>query len=152
MADTTINGQCLCGAVTVEATVVGNPMTGHGLGACHCEMCRKWTSGAFIELSAAQDSLVVKGPVKTYTSSEWAERAFCETCGSPLWYKLTIEGTENEPYQLSAGLFDNAADLDLMLEVYIDKKPSGYAFAGERKQMTEAEVLKMVGVEPEGEA
>ena len=86
--------------------------------------------------------------MKSYKSSDWAERAFCGTCGSALWYRLTIEGMENEPYQVSAGLFENAADLDLTLEVYIDKKPSGYAFAGDRKRMTEAEVLEMVNAPP----
>lgn len=152
MSDDILKGRCLCGAVTVTASAVDHPPVGHGLGACHCRMCRRWTSSAFIEVSAARDSVKATGPVQSYKSSDWAERAFCGTCGSALWYLLTGEGMQDEPYQLSAGLFDNAAGRDLTLEVYIDKKPAGYAFAGERTTMTEADILKMVGVEPEPEA
>ena len=147
-----LNGQCMCGAVTIEGTVVDQTPAGSGLGACHCGMCRKWTSSAFVEVALAKDTLAVAGPVKTYTSSDWAERAFCSTCGSPLWYKLTIEGTENEPVQVSAGLFENAADRELTLEVFIDRKPAGYAFAGERAQMTEAEIFAMYAPPEEGDA
>ncbi|MBT8408338.1 MAG: GFA family protein [Alphaproteobacteria bacterium] len=152
MSENNLQGRCLCGAVTVRATAVDHPPVGHGLGACHCGMCRRWTSSTFIEVSAARTSVEATGPVQTYKSSDWAERAFCGTCGSALWYLLTGEGMEAEPCQLSAGLFDNAADRDLTLEVYIDKKPAGYAFAGKRATMTEADILKMVGDDPEADA
>ena len=35
-------------------------------------------------------------------------------------------------------------------EVYIDHKPATHAFAGERKRMTEADVLEMVGASGDG--
>ncbi len=54
-------------------------------------------------------------------------------------------------YQIAAGLFADAAGLPLRLEVYIDKKPHGYEFAGERRQMTEAEVIAAYAPSPEGE-
>jgi hypothetical protein len=151
MSDERVSGQCLCGAVKVEGTPVpdGTP-AGNGLGACHCDMCRRWTSSVYVEIALAKDTLKVEGPVKTFTSSEWAERAFCETCGSPLWYKLTIEGTESEPLQVSAGLFENAANRELSLEVFIDRKPDGYAFAGDHKSFTEAEIFAMYAPPPEG--
>ena len=34
-------------------------------------------------------------------------------------------------------------------EIYIDKKPDAYAFAGERQTMTEAEVMAMFAAPPE---
>lgn len=146
---TTKSGRCLCGAVklTAEPDTVG--LAAGGLGACHCDMCRRWSSSAFVEMAAKPGSVKVEGPVKTYTSSPWAERAFCDNCGSPLWYRLTAEGPEQGQYQLSAGLFDNAADLDLTLEVFIDKKPDGYEFAGKQKTMTEAEIFAMFAPPPE---
>ncbi|MDJ1008552.1 MAG: GFA family protein [Paracoccaceae bacterium] len=131
-----VTGQCMCGAVTVTAVPV--PGT---LGACHCDMCRRWSSGAFIAFEAEMGSVKVEGPARTITTSDWAERAFCTECGSPLWYRITMEGSVQRQTHLAAGLFENAAGLDLGLEVYIDKKPEGYAFAGERKRMTEAEVI-----------
>lgn len=152
MAEERLKGQCLCGAVRIEGTPVHEQLSGDGLGACHCDMCRKWTSSAFVEISIARDTAKIEGPMKTYPSSEWAERAFCETCGSPLWYRLRFDGAENEPLQMSAGLFENAGGRKLEIEVFIDRKPDGYAFAGERKTLTEAEIYAMFAPPPEGDA
>jgi hypothetical protein len=55
---TKLAGRCLCGAVTVTATM-SKPI----LRACHCEMCRQHTSGAFFSMAADPDSIVVVGPV-----------------------------------------------------------------------------------------
>lgn len=129
---TELKGQCMCGAVSVTANSA-QP----GLVACHCDMCRRWTSSMYMSLRTDPDSVSVTGPVKVFRSSDWAERAFCEICGSALWYSTLHDGQKN----LAAGLFDNAGGADLKLEFFIDKKPDGFAFAGERKQMTEAEVI-----------
>ncbi len=91
----------------------------------------------------AEPGYRVEGPVKLFTSSDWAERAFCETCGSALWYRITLPGAMHGQTQMAAGLFDDAAGTELKLELYIDRKPHGYAFAGERRQMTGAEVEAM---------
>ena len=131
-----LNGNCLCGAVRVAATPVRA-----AIAACHCNMCRQWTSSMLMTVPVEAGSLEVSGPVKSFTSSEWAERAFCEECGSPLWYRLTGGQGDDMQMQLSAGLFDGAAAFDLKLEMFIDRKPGGYAFEGDRRQMTEAEVI-----------
>lgn len=135
-----LEGRCMCGAVRITAEAA-RP----SLSACHCDMCRRWTSGAFVALEAKPGSVTVTGPARTITTSDWAERAFCTECGSPLWYRITMEGPMHGQMQLAAGLFENAAGADLRLEVYIDKKPEGYAFEGgdARRQMTEAEVIAM---------
>ncbi|PRY24512.1 hypothetical protein CLV78_103379 [Aliiruegeria haliotis] len=129
-----MKGRCMCGAVQVEAT----PET-QELHACHCEMCRRWTGSAFVEIDVADGDLSWSGPVKTFTSSDWAERAFCAECGSTLWYRMT--SPEHRGYSVSAGLFENAGGLSLSREIFIDCKPEGFAFAGERERLTEAEVL-----------
>lgn len=135
-----LQGQCLCGAVKITATPVGGSLT-----ACHCDMCRRWSSSAFVAFEAERGSVEVSGPAKTITTSDWAERAFCTECGSPLWYRITLEGPMQGRMQLAAGFFKDAAGGKLALEVYIDKKPHGYAFEGAdtRQQMTEAEVIAM---------
>ncbi len=130
-----MRGRCLCGAVTVTAVPVRQ-----ALAACHCDMCRRWSSSAFMAFEA--ETVKAEGPVRTFTSSEWAERAFCERCGSNLWYRITAPGPMHGQHQLAAGLFD-VGDMPIKLEVFIDKKPPGYAFAGERKQMTEQEVFDL---------
>ncbi|OSP54436.1 GFA family protein [Pseudoruegeria sp. SK021] len=139
-----MDGQCLCGAVVVSAT----PAKAE-LHACHCEMCRRWTGSALIEVDVDPAQLQVTGPVKTFRSSDWAERAWCDTCGSTLWYKLTLPG--HERYAVSAGLFDAAGDLPLTKEIYIDCKPGGYAFAGDHQTMTKQEVEAMFASFGEGD-
>lgn len=130
-----LKGQCMCGAVVVTATPVR-----HAIGACHCDMCRRWTSSMLMTVEV-QPGYAVLGPVTTFVSSNWAERAFCGTCGSALWYRVTAPGPMHGQTQMAAGLFDNAVGAELKLELYIDKKPTGYAFEGTRKQMTEADVI-----------
>ncbi len=38
-------------------------------------------------------------------------------------------------------VFDPPLDLPLTVEIFIDEKPSGYAFAGSTQKMTGAEVM-----------
>lgn len=146
MSDT-LSGQCLCGAVKVKAKPA-RP----SLSVCHCDMCRAWSSSMFLGFEAESDSLEVSGPVRTFVSSDWAERAFCETCGSNLWYRLTMDGPLKGQTQLAAGLFTDAAGLTPKLELYIDKKPHGYALEGKRRTMTEAEVIEAYAPKDEGDS
>lgn len=37
------SGSCLCNAVTFTANAID-----HGIGACHCGICRKWGGGPLI--------------------------------------------------------------------------------------------------------
>jgi hypothetical protein len=141
-----LQGQCMCGAVTVTATPARD-----ALGACHCDQCRRWTSSMLVTFQA-EEGYAALGPVKTFTSSDWAERAFCADCGSALWYRLTLPGDMHGQTQMAAGLFENGAGSPLKLELYVDKKPDGYAFAGERKQMTKAEVEAMYAPSEEGDS
>lgn len=131
-----LRGQCLCGAVTVEAAI-----TGEGYGVCHCSMCRRWSSGPFFNLRTDPETVKSSGPVKSIKTSKWAERAFCGECGSALWYKISAGGMTH----VSAGLFEESKAMTMTHEVFIDNKPDGYAFEGERKRMTEADVFKQFG-------
>ena len=134
-----MQGKCMCGAVTVTATPAKD-----SLAACHCDMCRAWTSSAFMAMECAPGDATADGPLKVMETSDWARRAICAECGSPIWYEIKI-GPVAGQRQVAAGLFPDAAGLPLRLEVYIDKKPHGYAFEGAdtRTQMTEAEVIAM---------
>jgi len=130
-----LHGHCMCGAVTVSMTPRMQEMR-----ACHCDACRHWTGSMFLTIPAAS-GFAALGPVKTYVSSDWAERAFCADCGSALWYRITAPGDMHGQTNMAAGLFDNAGGTTLDLEFFIDKKPEGYAFAGSHHKMTEADVM-----------
>jgi len=124
-----IEGQCLCGAVTVQAT----PVRRH-VEACHCTMCRRWG-----EIDGGEH-------VVRYRSSEWAERGFCGRCGSNLFFHYLPNGNHG----FLAGLFPDDTLLPLSEEIFIDQKPGYYAFAGDAGKLTRAEVLAKFGVGESG--
>ncbi len=132
-------GRCLCGAVRLEAEIEG-----HEFGACHCAMCRRWSGGApFFAVEAKTRLLEGADRVATYRSSEWAERAFCSVCGTNLWYRLAASDPASGEVILAEGVLENADDMTLGSEIFIDEKPAGYEFAGARSRLTGAEVFAM---------
>jgi len=128
-------GSCLCGAVRFAANSPSNKV-----GACHCGMCRKWSSGPFMEIDCGTDVLFEgEEDITVYNSSDWAERAFCKKCGSHLFYRLK----ESKQHMISVGLFDDQDDLVFESQVFIDRKPTFYSFKNITKDMTEAEIFDM---------
>ncbi|MEM9638454.1 MAG: GFA family protein [Pseudomonadota bacterium] len=130
----TLHGRCLCGAVTLSVQSE-NPR----LRACHCDMCRQHTSGMFISLDTVPGTLQVQGPAQSFISSDWAERGFCGTCGSTLWYG-TREDSVRHP---AAGLFENAAGGEMTLEFFADRCPQGYALTGDHRKLSTEETIAM---------
>lgn len=133
-----MTGGCLCGAVRYEALEVDPKYH-----ACHCGMCRRWGGGPFLGVDARSVRFESDESIHRYHSSEWAARGSCRECGTGLFYHFKPE----DRYVLCAGSFDDQSDLTLSSEIYIDHKPAGYEFAGERRTMTEAEVLASFGVD-----
>ena len=131
----TKTGTCLCGGVKVTVEIDHNEV-----GACHCNMCRRWSGGPFMVIEPDKD-IVIEGQdhIATYGSSDWAERGFCKKCGSNLYYHLL----EMDKYYVNAGLFENQDGMALSMQVFIDEKPNYYTFANDTKTMTGAEIFAM---------
>lgn len=126
-------GSCLCGAISVSTTSMSNHVA-----ACHCSMCRKWGGGPLLAIECGSDvSFSGEENIGVYQSSQWAERGFCNQCGSHLFYKLK----QNNQYFMPVGLFDNCKGLIFEHQVFIDEKPEYYCFANETKNLTGAEVF-----------
>lgn len=127
-----IEGHCLCGAVRIR-------VAGHDprVGACHCRMCQRWSGGLFLMFNARARDFLVEGPVVRHRSSDFAERAFCGTCGSHLWMRET--GQEDAEYGLMPGLFDAARDWPLRSEIYTDRALACLHLAGDHRRATRAE-------------
>ncbi|MFO7478197.1 MAG: GFA family protein [Methyloceanibacter sp.] len=132
-ASNEIAGRCLCGAVKFAADAAG-----HSVDACHCAMCRRWVGGPYLGLAHT-------GPVRftgaehigIFKSSDWAERAFCQRCGTSLYWRLS--GTQE--YSFCAGTLDDQSALELTTEIFIDEKPAYYAFANQTRKLTGAEAM-----------
>jgi hypothetical protein len=130
-------GSCLCGAIRFTARKVSK-----SVGACHCGMCRKWGGGPLMAVNSGGDvSFEGEENISVYDSSPWAERAFCEQCGSHLFYRLK----ESNQHFIPVGIFENQESFVFDNQVFIDKKPSFYSFANKTNDMTEAEVFEKYG-------
>ncbi|MDX2482207.1 MAG: GFA family protein [Pseudodonghicola sp.] len=141
------NGKCMCGAVRFTAHDPSREF-----GACHCKMCQRWAGSALLAVTVAEGDIDWQGSenIRRIQSSDWAERAWCDRCGSGLWYRVTAEGPHKGNYEIPIGLFDNADGLRMTREIFIDRKPDAFAFAGEHEVMTEAQVMAQFGPAPEG--
>ncbi|MEO0983376.1 MAG: GFA family protein [Pseudomonadota bacterium] len=130
----TIKGHCLCGAVRLEGD--GRPK----IEVCHCEMCRHWHGGPAlvadfeggVRITAGEDNIAV------YESSEWAERCFCKTCGSTLFYRLK---QSRDRFSAQAGLFNLPPGLSIHEEIFVEEQPDYYAFQSDAPRLTGAEVF-----------
>jgi hypothetical protein len=126
-------GRCLCGAVTFTVA-----LKTQDVGACHCDMCRTWCGGPSLALDcAAAPVFESDDQLGVYRSSDWAERLFCKTCGSSLFYRL-VEGGH---YSVQVGAVELDETARLTVQIFTDEKPAYYAFANDTKMMTGAEVF-----------
>lgn len=135
------HGKCLCGKVSFTTERI------HEVGACHCGMCRRWCGSPGIA-AHLKGPPAIKGEefITWFSSSEWAERGFCNVCGSSLFYRLTGETPQ---YFVMAGTYDDQSAFKLASQIFIDEKPEYYDFAGDIPSMTGAEVFALYADKPE---
>lgn len=130
----TLKGICLCGAVSLHLQHENPSMS-----ACHCSICRRWAGGPLLALESHKAPQIDGAEnVRTFASSEWAERGFCSRCGTHLFYRLT----KGEFYVLPAGLFQEGGNWPFELQVFVDERPGNYQFANVTREMTGEEVFK----------
>lgn len=127
-----LKGHCLCGAVHI--TVINAE---RDLDVCHCEMCQRWGGAFYAGLQADEFEIEGEGNVSVYKSSNWAERAFCKTCGSNLWFCFIPTGNRT----FLAGLFSLPEGFGIKHQIFIDQKPDWYDLAQESAMKTGAEII-----------
>ena len=131
-----MKGHCLCGAVGFSCP------DAREIGACHCGYCRRWSGGPLLAVHCGPEvTFTGSEHITVYASSEWAERAFCNRCGSHLYYKLLATGE----YFIPAGAFESD-DFEITSQIYIDNKPGYYALANQTPMLTEQQVLEQYGI------
>jgi len=137
-------GRCLCGEVTVRTEALSDEIS-----ACFCDMCRRAGGGLQMGIAAPEADVQVAGPVKVHRSSRLAERAWCDTCGSPVWFRY-VEGPDKGYFELSPGLFDRDGGATLKRIVYADRA-TGVHLTGAEVVMTAAEFEQEYPFLDEGE-
>ena len=107
----TVSAHCLCGAIQLEAEAIG---ASHQ---CHCHLCRRF-EGSVFHAVPVQNLAVVDGAQQPgfFASSPWAERGFCQHCGSGLIFR-----TKNLAWQaLSVGAIDQITTEPDIRQVYVE--------------------------------
>ena len=138
-------GQCLCGAVAFRISV---PEPVYSI--CHCGNCRRWSGGPLMSVHCPGDvEFDEPGAVAWYRSSEWAERGFCRTCGSSLFWRLAED--PGAMLIVSVDAFNDASEFKLSRHIFSDSAPERYAFADNCPRVTEAEVFAEFGAGDAGE-
>ena len=129
-----VAGSCLCGKVGITATLPSGDVE-----TCHCTRCRRWVGGPYLS-TAGVKAFTISGEehVRTFRSSDWAERGFCGECGSALFFHFLPSGGRSFMAGLFAGLDAGTA---MREEIFIDEKPAYYDFAGSRPRKTGEECL-----------
>lgn len=141
-ASAAISGRCLCGDVALQG------MAPPEYDVCHCGMCRTWGGGPAMMVHAEGPVTFTGGTVQRYDSSDWAERGFCATCGTHLFYRLKAQ----DMYFVPVGLLEQQHGMGFTAQLFIDHKPASYAFANATAQLTEAEVIAQFASLPDTQA
>ncbi|MEL6232920.1 MAG: GFA family protein [Pseudomonadota bacterium] len=111
--------------------------------ACHCADCRRMTGGApLLSISVPRDGLHFNedAPIGVYRSSDWAERGFCQKCGSTLFFRM--RGSDR--VGLSPGLLDDMNGIALTSEMFFEDQPDGYCLSAVPRRITKSEANAML--------
>ena len=123
-----LTGHCFCRAVTFSA----NDVEPRPVMVCHCKQCRQFAGYTWAATALPEAALVIEGAeqITWFQSSAKARRAFCQVCGSTLFWQQ--EGSPN--LSISAGIIDQEDQLRFGSHIYVDHKPSYYTLADEHPQ------------------
>lgn len=121
--------QCLCGKVNYN--VILNNLD---FSICHCAMCRKNTGGTGFSYfyTDSQPNFSSNDFISIYNGQHIAERAFCNQCGTLLYYRHV----ESNGYCIPIGIVEKLPEdnVKLVSEWYYQDKPSYYDYKEETKK------------------
>ena len=121
-----LEGSCLCGAVRFEVTGPGPDPS-----ICHCGQCRKQSGHVWSSSYVPDAALTITGDtLRWYRASSKAERGFCGTCGSFLFWREAAEGHTS----FAMGAVDGPTGLRLAKHIFTADKGDYYAIADDVPQ------------------
>ncbi|CUH75534.1 GFA family protein [Tropicibacter naphthalenivorans] len=118
-------GHCLCGAIQFETSA--QPQ---GPSLCHCSQCRRQSGHLWGSAYVPRAALRITGDVRWYDSSEQAQRGFCPTCGSFLFWHAHAEDT----ISFALGALDNPTGITLEKHIFTKDKGDYYAITDDVPQ------------------
>jgi len=114
-----VDGGCYCGRVRYQAKGVNRLVT-----ECHCSQCRKQSGHRYASTGAKTSDIEIDGAdnITWFRASADAERGFCSTCGSHLFWK---QSTEDYSGILAASI-DGPSGLRVEKHIFVENKGDYY--------------------------
>jgi hypothetical protein len=132
-----LTGACLCGAVRFAITGKVGP-----LGYCHCSLCRRSSGSAFgaaVSVRARYLTwLAGRDAVTEYESSPGKVRAFCGTCGSPVYSRRE---DEPETFRIRLGLVDGDPGRRALAHFWVSARAPWHEISDALPQYPEGSVV-----------
>ncbi|WP_336433066.1 GFA family protein [Providencia stuartii] len=108
---------------------------------CHCNSCQRWNGSPSFTLDCKEDVIIEgENSVTRFASSQWGERAFCQRCGTHLYYHSHSPSS----YYVSAALFAESRHANLAMQIFVDSKPNYYHFIEIIPMLTEQNMIKLM--------
>src|SRR5271168_563996 len=126
--EATHTGGCLCGGVRYRIRGALR-----GIIACHCEQCRR-TSGHFAAMTSAPTAnvdLTSSQTLRWFRSSATAERGYCASCGSNLFWRPIGSDTTS----ITAGSLDAPTGLAIEKHIFVGDKSDYYQIHDQLPQL-----------------
>ena len=127
---TKLEGRCECKRVSFEIQQEIKYFS-H----CHCSQCRRSHGAAFasfievkrscFEYSSGEDS------IKSYTSSKYGQRIFCQNCGSNIMF---IDDKDPDSYYVAMGSINGDPELPLTHHIHVHSKAPWHEITDDLKQ------------------
>ena len=119
MTEPRAKGSCLCGGVSYS---VRREVT--GITACHCRQCAKTTGHFYVSVNcaAADFTLDREETLRWYRSSSEAERGFCSSCGSSLFWRRV----GGDKVSMAAGTLEPPTGLRITKHIFCASKSDYY--------------------------
>ena len=123
-----VKGACDCGAVSFEVDTYRPAVT-----VCHCSQCRRSSGHVWASTHAVFAEVTFHNDVglKWYTSSDFAQRGFCGTCGSSLFYRLNGE----DGIGIAAGSLESPTGLHVGKHIFVKDKGDYYQIDDDAPQI-----------------
>ena len=113
MTEAIYTGGCQCGAIRFRVAGVLKDSS-----ICQCRMCQKAFGAYYAPLVSTRGAELewTRGSPKTFRSSNFARRGFCDHCGTPLTYEAP------DGVAIAAGAFDDPSLLPPTVQFGIECK------------------------------
>ena len=114
-----VTGGCYCSKVRYRAGLIGEEIS-----ECHCSQCRKQSGHRYAVIETRSGLVNIEGAdaLTWFKSSDAAERGFCATCGSHLFWR----SLSDDEMAILAASIDTPTGLRVGQHIFVESKGDYY--------------------------